>query len=136
MALYQIARLLLSGCALCIPWDTQEPIHKMLQRLKFKKIIMAFWDVLFEDEQFSFQFQVMTGLLLSVLLYGGCPRHALSCCSHWNRMEAICCLLRKTSSLVEISSESWAFFNFMQMRAICCLLRANQFDVCVIWKPT
>src|SRR4029434_2788962 len=51
MALYQIARLLLSGCALCIPWDTQEPIHKMLQRIKFKKFIMAFWDVLFEDEQ-------------------------------------------------------------------------------------
>src|SRR4029434_5102593 len=67
MALYQIARLLLSGCALCIPWDTQEPIHKMLQRLKLKKFIMAFWDVLFEDEQNIFQFQVMTGLLLSVL---------------------------------------------------------------------
>src|SRR4029434_10842238 len=63
MALYQIARLLLSGCALCIPWDTQEPIHKMLQRLKFKKFIMAFWNVLFEDEQNIFQFQVMTGLL-------------------------------------------------------------------------
>src|SRR4029434_1796611 len=57
MALYQIARLLLSGCALCIPWDTQEPIHKMLQRLKFKTFIMAFWDVLFEDEQNIFQFQ-------------------------------------------------------------------------------
>ena len=68
MALYQIARLLLSGCALCIPWDTQEPIHKMLQRLKLKKFIMAFWDVLFEDEQNIFQFQVMTGLLLLVLL--------------------------------------------------------------------
>src|SRR4029434_8709848 len=58
MALYQIARLLLSGCALCIHWDTLEPIHKMLHRLKFK-LIMAFWDVLFEDEQNIFQFQVM-----------------------------------------------------------------------------
>ena len=66
-------------------------------------------------------------------LNGGCPRHALSCCSHWDRMEAICCLLRKKSSL--LPAESWAFFNFMQMRAICCMLRANQFGVCVIWKP-
>src|SRR4029434_3337861 len=54
MALCQIARLLLSGCALCIPWDTQEPIHKMFQRLKLKKFIMAFWDVLFEDEHIFF----------------------------------------------------------------------------------
>src|SRR4029434_5691742 len=70
----------------------------------------------------------------SLLSYGGCPRHVLSCCSHWDRMEAICCILRKKSSL--LPAESWAFFNFMQMSAICCMLRANQFGVCVIWRPT
>ena len=60
--------------------------------------------------------------------YPWCPRHALSRCSHWEWMEAICCLARKKSPLR--AAESWELFNFMQMRAIWCLLRANQFVVC------
>src|SRR4029434_7918610 len=68
-------------CSQVVPYAylgiLRSPFTKCYKDSNFKKFIMAFWDVLFEDEQNIFQFQVMTGLLLSVLLHGGCPRHAV-----------------------------------------------------------